>query len=67
MLNIFPQSFASVEQIFSKMEQIKTFLKNQLAKVRLDQLLRIATGLSKEVYYKYFEHFVDELTEQVPK
>lgn len=67
LLNIFPISVACVERLFSKMKLIKTRLRNKLAQVKLDQLLRIGTesppdGFDDNVY----EYFVDELKKLNP-
>ena len=68
MINIFPLSAACVERLFSKMKLMKTRLRNQLAQVRLDQLLRIGTESPKEGFNdNIYEYFVDELKKRNPK
>ena len=67
LLNIFHISVACVERLFSKMKLIKTPLRNKLAQVKSDQLLRIGTGSPPDGFYdNIYEYFVDELKKLNP-
>ena len=59
---IFPLSTAYVERFFSKMKLVKTWLRNQLLQLNLENLLSIATeALKTEFTDSEYDFFVDEL------
>ena len=58
---IFPLSVACAERLFSKMEFVKTRLRNQLGHLSLDSLLYISTEGPEKFQDDEYEFFVDEL------
>ena len=58
---IFPLSVACAERLFSKMEFVKTRLRNQLGHLSLDSLLHISTEGLEKFQDDEYEFFVDEL------